>query len=73
MVSAFELRHPKEGHSNNLSWHLTPAFHSAHQNRWPTLMSYAFWVQQDQGGNIKCSALGESLRFRRMLEWKLRM
>jgi len=32
-----------------------------------------FWVQQDQGGNVKRSALGEFTPAWRMLEWKLRM
>jgi hypothetical protein len=45
-----ELRHPKEGHFNNLSWHQPPLSAQRTRNWWPTLTSFAFWVQRDQGG-----------------------
>jgi hypothetical protein len=63
MAIEYELRHPKEGHSLLALIAPTPAFRSAHQSEisGPHL-SLCFWVQLDQGENVKRSALGESLR-----------
>ena len=50
----------------------TPAFRPAHLWRRPTLANVFFWVQTQQGGMWRRSALGECSRMR-TLEWKLRM
>ena len=56
------LRHPKEGHSLLALIAPTPAFRSAHHVGGGPRSSSRFWVQLDQVGNVKRSALEESLR-----------
>jgi len=68
------LRHPKEGHSLLALIAPTPRFPLSAPIFEPVAHgSSCFWVQPEQAGNVKRSALGGVAPGRRMLEWKLRM